>query len=65
LSDVVNSVFNIFAATLHIWRPSSIRNLRTRDVVVIWIFKKQDCGGRGGYIELLEDSDKWQALVKK
>jgi hypothetical protein len=34
LSAVRDCLFNIFAATLHIWRRSSIRNLRTRHAVV-------------------------------
>ena len=34
LSAVVDCVFNLFAATLHIGGRSSIRNLRTRHAVV-------------------------------
>ena len=33
LSAVRDCLFNIFAATLHIWGRSSIRNLRTRRAV--------------------------------
>jgi len=44
LSEVRDCLFNIFAATLHIGRRSSIRNLRTRHAVMTrthlsWIAK--------------------------
>jgi hypothetical protein len=34
LSAVRDCLFNVFAATLHNWRRSSIRNLRTRHALV-------------------------------
>jgi hypothetical protein len=60
LSAVRNSLFNIFATTLHTGGRSSIRNLRTRHcrgdrdpgidgrLILRWIFRKWDVGSWTG-----------------
>ena len=71
-SAVRGCLFNLFTATLHIGGRSSIRNLRTRHAVVrprrrwednIKMDFQEVGGGRGDWMELAQDRDRWRALV--
>jgi len=71
-SAVRGCLFNLFTATLHIGGRTSIRNLRTRHAVVTGSHIQADNikmdlqeveGGRGDWMELDQDMDRWLALV--